>query len=328
MASGCTRPDCTVADTLRCLLNNDPSSCRHRLGAESSEAQANSEVEIANKATIPSSRACTLDNARELMGERYVHLVAILGEPDAGKTGCLVSLYLSVAQGCLDGFSFADSRTLMGFEEISQGARRWHDGRMPEQFTDHTVLPDDRAAGFLHIKLARLCEESSVDLLCSDLPGEWTTELIETNRVGRLQFVHRADVIWLVIDGRETVEPEERQVCLQRTTMAIRRLGGFLAPGRRLILVVTRRDETAPDDGVIEAICDEGRRCGFATKWVAVASFSKEDGEVPAATGIAELIELSTAFDCDAAVVWQEDSGDAGFESPRIGLIRRGTYEQ
>ena len=60
------------------------------------------------------------------MGERYVHLVGILGEPNAGKTGCLVSLYLSVTQRCLDGISFADSSTLMGFEEISQGARRWN----------------------------------------------------------------------------------------------------------------------------------------------------------------------------------------------------------
>lgn len=327
MDSGCDRPDCTVADTGTCLLNNDPSSCPYRLTAQDTEALAISAIDLPSKATFPGSRACTLSDVRGLMGECYVHLVGILGEPNAGKTGCLVSLYLSVAQKCLDGISFADSRTLMGFEEISQGARRWNAGQIPEQFTDHTVLPDNRTAGFLHIRLARMRQGNSVDLLCTDLPGEWTTELIDRNRVDRFQFLKRADVIWLVVDGTETVAPDKRQVCLQRTTMAIDRLGNFLVPGRRLILVVTRRDETAPDDRVVQEICAEGSRCGFETESVAVASFSTDDGEVPAGTGIAKLIELTTVFDRDPTLVWQRDAGGASFESPRIGLIRRGTHE-
>ena len=322
MASGCTQADCTVADTGACLLNHDPSSCPYRAATE--EAEATSAVGLPSKTTFPDSRACTLSDAKGLMGERYVHLVGILGEPNAGKTGCLVSLYLSVAQRCLDGVSFADSRTLMGFEEISQGARRWNDGQIPEQFTDHTVLSDNRTAGFLHIRLARVRQGNQVDLLCSDLPGEWTTELIDRNRVDRLQFLKRADVIWLVVDGTETVAPDRRQVCLQRTTMAIRRLGDFLASGRRLILVVTRRDETAPDDHMVQEICAEGRHRGFETESVAVASFSKDGGEVPAGTGIERLFELTTAFDRDPAAVWQRDGGVASFESPRIGLVRRG----
>ena len=60
------------------------------------------------------------------MAQRYVRLVAILGEPAAGKTACLVSLYLLLARGRLEGFAFADSTTLRGFEEISRGARRWN----------------------------------------------------------------------------------------------------------------------------------------------------------------------------------------------------------
>lgn len=327
MAIGCDRQDCTVADTGMCLLNNDPSSCPHRLAAEDRERQETPEINLPSKVTFPSSRACVLSAARGLMGERYVHLVGILGEPDAGKTGCLVSLYLSVAQGCLNDLVFADSRTLMGFEEISQGARRWNDGRIPDQFTDHTVLPDDRTAGFLHIRLARIHQRNSFDLLCSDLPGEWTTELIDRNRVDRLQFLKRADVIWLVIDGTETVASKRRQVCLQRTKMTIGRLGNFLTHGRRLIVVVTRRDENAPDDGVIQEICAEGIRCGFETESVAVASFSKDGSDVPAGTGIERLIELSTTFDRLPRAVWQRDCGTVSFESPHVGLIRKGTHE-
>ena len=327
MEAGCITQDCTVADTGTCLLSNDPSSCPHRLAAEDKGEQATSEVDLPSRAAFPGSRACTLSDARGLMAERYVHLVGILGEPNAGKTGCLASLYLSVGQKCIDGLAFADSRTLMGFEEISQGARRWNDGRIPEQFTDHTVLPDDRTAGFLHIRLASSHQEKSVDLLCSDLPGEWTTELIDGNRVDRLQFLKRADAIWLVVDGRETVALEKRQVCLQRTKMAIGRLGSFLARGRRLILVITRLDEQTPDDSVVQEICDEGNRCGFETESVVVASFSKDGSEVPPGTGIGRLIELTTTFDRSPGVVWQRDGEAASFDSLHIGLARRGTHE-
>ena len=260
------------------------------------------------------------------MAERYVHLVGILGEPNAGKTGCLVSLYLSVGQRLLDGFSFADSQTLMGFEEVSQGARRWNKGRIPEQFTDHTKLSDDRTAGFLHIRLARPQQGNSVDLLCSDLPGEWTTELIEQNRVDRLEFLRRADVIWLVVNGTQLVASDTRQLCVQRTKLAIERLGSFLGRGQRLILVVTRRDEKKPDNTMIQEICTEGTRRGFETEAVAVASFSHNE-EVAAGTGIPELIERTTAFACDGDMVWQRVGGSDSFESPRIGLVRRGPHE-
>ena len=321
MASGCARPDCTIAETGRCLLNREPSSCPDRLAAEEAAA-----VGLPSKVAFPGSRACTLNVARGLMAERYLHLVGILGEPNAGKTGCLVSLYLSVGQRLLDGFSFADSRTLMGFEEISQGARRWNQGRIPEQFTDHTELPDDRTAGFLHIRLARAQQGNRVDLLCSDLPGEWTTALIERNRVDRLEFLRRADVIWLVVDGTELVAPDKRQVCVQRTKLAIERLGNFLGGGPRLILVVTRRDRNAPDERVVQDICAEGTRRGFETESVTVASFS-DDGEVAAGTGIPRLIERTTAFGRDGGVVWKRDGGGALLESPRIGLVRRGMHE-
>lgn len=325
MALGCARQDCTVAETNKCLLNNEPSSCPDRLATK--EAKAASAVDLPRKAVFPGSRACTLSTARGLMAERYVHLVGILGEPNAGKTGCLVSLYLSVGQGSLDGFFFVDSRTLMGFEEISQGARRWNEGRIPEQFTDHTVLADNRAAGFLHIRLARAQQGNRIDLLCSDLPGEWTTELIERNRVDRLGFLKRADVIWLVVDGTELVAPDKRQVCVHRTKLAIERLSDFLGGGRRLILVVTRRDQQLPEEGLVQDICTAGTERGFETEWVAVASFSN-DGDVAAGTGIPTLIERTAAFGREVGAVWHRVGGDAAFESPRIGLVRKGTHEE
>ena len=212
----------------------------------------------------------------------------------------------------------------MGFEEISQGARQWNKGQIPEQFTDHTLLPDNRAAGFLHIALAGARHDNRVDLLCSDVPGEWTTELIERNRVDRLEFLKRADAIWLVVDGTELVAPDKRQLCVQRTKLVIERLGDFLGDGRRLILVVTRRDQHAPDMRAVQDICTKGTQRGFEVRSVAVASFSNDD-RVAAGTGIPDLIQHTTVFSIDGEEVWQQDDSETSFESPRIGLVRRGT---
>ena len=319
MTSGCAQPNCTVAETGTCLLNNELSTCPQRIAAQEAEATSGAETEGAH---FPTSRAYTLDDAKALMAERYVHVVGVLGESDAGKTGCLVSLYLAVAQRQLDGFGFADSRTLMGFEEVSQGARRWNEGRMPEQLTDHTVLDDERTAGFLHMRLRRSDGSGVLDLLCSDLPGEWTRDLIEANRVDRLAFLRRADVIWLVVDGRETVDPERRQVCFNRVSTLIGRLADFLDDPGRLILVVTRRDLTAPDSTMVDRMCAAGTRCGFETECVEVASFADEGAEVKAGVGIARLIELTTVPATGARMVWERTGEPAGFKLPKVGLLR------
>ena len=325
MTSGCAQSDCTVAETGTCLLNNDPSTCPQRIEAQ--EVEATSGTAVVREALFPTSRAYTLGDARALMAERYVHVVGILGESDAGKTGCLVSLYLSVAHRRLGGFAFADSRTLMGFEEVSQGARRWNEGRMPEQLTDHTVLDDERTAGFLHMRLRRSGGPGALDLLCSDLPGEWTTDLIDANRVDRLEFLGRADVLWLVVDGRETVDAESRQFCLRRVTTLIDRLGELLGGGRRLILVITRRDLAVPDAALVDRMCAAGIRRGFETESVEVASFADEGAEVEPGFGIPRLVERTTAFSTDVGTLWQRTDGPAVFELPKVGLVRRGGDE-
>ena len=94
-------------------------------------------------------------------------------------------------------------------------------------------MDDERTAGFLHMRLRRGDGLGTLDLLCSDLPGEWTTDLIEANRVDRLAFLGRAEVIWLVVDGTETVDLEMRQVCFQRARTLIGRLSDFLDGPRR-----------------------------------------------------------------------------------------------
>ena len=132
---------------------------------------------------FPPSAVLRMDDVRVLMAKEYYRPIGLLGAPNSGKTALLVSLYLLLAQNRLDGFTFADSKSLMALDELARGARRWVEG-MPEQMTAHTEL-GGRAAGFLHFKLLRASDCSPVHLLIPDLPGEWTTSLVENNRTDR-----------------------------------------------------------------------------------------------------------------------------------------------
>lgn len=299
MPGRCRQENCTVAETGVCLLNNAPATCPNYSVEEDgatthdvTETLTPPLMEPPKNPRFPLSLAMTPTQTRELMGGRYCRLVGILGAPDAGKTASLVSLYLLVARDKLSGFTFADSRSLMAFDDISQGARRWNEGHPPEQLTTHTELVDDRSAGFLHLRLRPAGHEAAVDLLLPDLPGEWSTALVDNTRVDRLEFLKRADVVWLMVDGRQLSDPPTRQLALHRTKLLMQRLVSIVMPSPQAILVVTRLDQGEPDQVAIDILHDEARAIGLSLEVVSIASFA--EGAVAPGTGIADLIAMST----------------------------------
>ena len=312
MLSGCRQEECTVAETGACLFNNDPTTCPFQASEVVDSNSTKSEVELVlpleepeKKPQFPISLSLTLTQAREIMHGRYFNLVGILGPPNAGKTASLVSLYLLISRGRLAGFSYADSRTLMAFHEISQGARQWSEGQLPEQLTTHTELVDDRTAGFLHLRLKPSDREEALDLLFSDLPGEWTTALTDNNRVDRLKFLKRADVVWLVVDGQQLSELATRQLTLHRTQLLLQRLADLLVPVPRVILVVTRKDMCEPDEKTLDILRADARSKKLCMEVVLIASFAERETVSPG-DGIAELISLSTLKIQDTPAFWPD----------------------
>lgn len=162
MSGGCTYEGCTVAETGRCALERDPLTCAHRLGNQSNTAPDGDDDSLAanedgsaavlkspdENPRFPRSTTLGPDKIEEMMRNRYVTVVGILGDPESGKTACLASLYLLVSNAMLKGWSFADSQSLMAFEEIARGARGWNEGHPPEQMTMHTEMADERQPGF------------------------------------------------------------------------------------------------------------------------------------------------------------------------------------
>lgn len=315
MSTACRLEGCTVLQTGMCALENDVTTCPNRVHevavtsriASSAPTDVDTEhVEPANdlgaavldapeeSPSFPPSMALGLRTLDEIMGARYCTIAGILGDPESGKTACLVSLYLLVSHARLSGWSFADSRSLMAFEEIARGARRWQDGQPPNQMTVHTELSDDRQPGFLHLRLRRDEDAGTVDLLLPDLPGEWTKDLIKTSNVERFEFLKSADVIWLMTDGRSLINREGRQGVIHRINLLVGRLAKLFSEcAPRLILVPTHRDHGEVPATAIDQIRKETAKFGLSLEVVPVASFSKDEDMIRSGYGLSELINAT-----------------------------------
>lgn len=313
MIEACRQANCTIAQTGKCLLNREPPATCPNLVLEVAEttplSDSNDATEVLAtppaRPKFPLSLSLTPEQTRLLMGRRYCRMVGILGMPDSGKTAALVSLYLLLARARLEGVQFANSLSLRAFDDISHGARRWSDGALPEQLTTHTELADGRSAGFLHLRLHVKGHCKPVDLLLPDLPGEWSSALVDANRVDRLSFLKRADAIWLMVDGRQLADLSLRHWTLHRITILLERLAALLPSMPPVFLVISRRDQGEPDAEILNTFRDRCLEHGWPLKVVSIASFS-ELGSIPAGFGISDLLALTVQNQSERTTIWPD----------------------
>lgn len=308
MALTCNQPLCTVSQTNLCMFNHPVESCPYRMApagtAPQDQQQESTEPKAVEPDLLPSLRLASdfppsfslgLDDLPTLTKKSYHRMIGIFGPPNAGKTALLVSLYLMLSHSSLEGYSFADSLTLREFDDISRNARQWANGA-PEQMTAHTELSDARNAGFMHLRLKQSNTDNLFNLLFPDLPGEWSDTLIDKNRTDRLQFLKGADAIWVLIDGRQLLEPTKKINVLRRTKILIDRFAAFLKENSPpLSIVITHRDVAPPPDTSLVTLEEECKSYPAAVKIFEIASFS-HDPAIKPGFGISQLLEhvLST----------------------------------
>lgn len=257
---------------------------------------------------LPSSLTMGLEDAASLMARRHTTMVGILGLPDSGKTACLVSAYLLLARGGFHGYDYADSGSLMAFEQIARGSRFWAKGDEPGRLTAHTEMADDRQAGFLHLRLRRHVDGRFFDMLMPDLPGEWSKALIDKADGGRFAFLGSASVIWLMVDGRAFANPQKKRYATYRAEMLVERLSAILpTPRPRVILVPSWRDIGEFPVDAFHSIGEEGRRHGMQIALAPIASFSF--GQVPPGSGVASLIDITLNHNRPSPDFWPDDLG-------------------
>lgn len=329
----CRLSECTFNVTGQCVLNRPVEECSNRrepggqVGGTDVDDEADGDDRAVGTKTqgviasglggavltspdetprLPSSLTMGLEEATALMMRRHTTMVGILGLPDSGKTACLVSAYLLLAKGGFEGYDYADSATLMAFEQISRGSRHWTKGDEPGQLTIHTEMADDRQAGFLHFRLRRREDGRFFDMLMPDLPGEWSKALIDKTDTERFSFMGSASVIWLMVDGRAFAEPKTKQYATYRAEMLVERLSAILPiPRPRIVLVPSWRDIGEFPADAYESICETGRAHGMDIALAPIASFSF--GEVDPGSGIAPLIDMTLNHDRAAPDFWPDD---------------------
>lgn len=319
MSAACNLEGCTVADTQRCALEKDPATCPNRVTAvrlmqggagerpsTSDRADLGAPVLDAPAENPAFPRSTTLGTAAidDMMSGKYVTVVGILGYPESGKTACLASLYLLASNDRLTGWSFADSYSLMAFEEISRGARRWNGGELPDQMTVHTEMADDRQPGFLHLRLRREADGRCIDLALPDLPGEWTKDLVATSRADRFEFLKAADVLWVVVDGRTLQKVDLRQGLITRLGQLAGRLRVMLGDSLpRLLLAITHRDHIEIPAPILERIRAELWKHEVVATVIPVAPFSDHDNFKPG-FGLVDLINESAEQQLRTSQFW------------------------
>lgn len=330
MNSPCRYAGCTVEETGKCALENEPSSCPQRLSADATTA-IDETAEPSSKAvgmgapvlrppestlSFPPSSTLGLEAIDKLMATRYLTVVAILGEPASGKTAALVSLYLLLANAKLKGWTFADSKSLMGFEDISRGAREWNHGELPDEMTVRTEITDDRRPGFLHIRMRRHSDGRLVDFALSDLPGEWTNDLVKFSNTKRFQFIKSAEVIWIAVNGKSFADNETRQSSILRLSQLAGRLKSIFDNGvPRVILVVTHKDSSEIAATTLERVSAEFTKHGIDLTTVSIASFAAKGSGHRAGAGLGDLVDITTQSQALRRTFWPTSAPRAGGRS-------------
>jgi hypothetical protein len=296
----CSKQDCTVAVTGKCLELHNPSECPNATTATSAAGTEKPTTTLPVAARkFPPATELGIRDALTITGGRYAHLVAVLGATDAGKTCMLNALYLlALHAGLLPRFRFAGSLTLAGFELRTRRLRKWQKGQLPGQLAEHTSTShaDPRNPGLLHLALSDMQNGNRrVELLLTDLPGEWTTGLIKQSQTSdKFAFLQRADGLVIAVDGPKLLDAGQKHVELLNLRQLIDRLADKVNLNRAtpVFIAVCKGDEAglAVPQGLDE-IVEHARSKGFGAHAVVIASFSRKPKEVENGHGIRELVE-------------------------------------
>jgi hypothetical protein len=328
----CEKPDCTVADTGKCLLShaNLVECPNFRAGASESKTET-TEVAFTAGVEPPSTEKKAgrtfhlgaelgVEDALAVMGARYAHVIGVLGSTDAGKTCFLSSLYLMASGGSLPApYQFAGSLTLQAFEDRARGLRQWKDGQLPNQLANHTALMDPRQPSLLHLAIREsTADHRRFDLLLTDLPGEWTDNLVlRASHAPSFRFLQRADGIILVVDGTMLMSDAHRHAELRRMRYFSERLANDVNVSRDtpFVILVSKSDEIDMQmPPAASELCDYVAGLGFPATKISAASFSRMPEKVNSGTGVFSAIEtvLSHRASQDGAITAQDYAEPGG----------------
>jgi hypothetical protein len=251
----CQQPGCTLSSDGTCLEGlDDPHQCPHvtavsAVGQENAEAEAGgaSVDDTSDWQSIPGGYELTVEEANEITCHHDASVVAIAGEPDAGKTTLMATLFELLGTGSVPGYKLAGSETILAFERACFPSRIVSGNRKPD-----TVRTKHMRPRFYHLCI-RAVDGSSErrHLLLADISGEAYQRASDNHAEARkLHFLRRANLFVLIIDGDKLRVKRERQDVVQRALLILRALllAEVLLPTARIQVVVSKLDRLDRSD--------------------------------------------------------------------------------
>lgn len=254
----CNQAGCPLGSTGECLEGfDDPHRCPHakpgvvQPKVSTEEVAEDGEVGPAEVMEdwlqLPGGYELTIGEAGEVTSRSEACVVMFAGEPDAGKTTLIATIYELLSNDVIDDFRFAGSETILAFERACFPSRIASGNVKPD--TMRTRHPRPR---FYHLCLRPVAAEGQrKHLLLGDVSGETfrraSDDLAEAKK---LHILRRVDAFVLILDGDKLRNRKERQDALERATLILRSLmdAGVLLRHTMIQVVISKFDCFDPDD--------------------------------------------------------------------------------
>lgn len=188
-----------------CLCGEaDYKKCSNYIGIQEKVAeQTDSHPEDTVELSLPWSSSSFGSTDLEFISSiRHPYLIGVIGQAKSGKTTFLSTLYMLLRSGkTIEGYTFAGSFTLLGWEKIAQFLT--FNTHKKISFPPHTSANMTRVPGLLHLLFK---DEHNVyqDLILTDAPGEWFTDWAKVSEdhaaIGAKWVDESADAFIMVAD--------------------------------------------------------------------------------------------------------------------------------
>lgn len=244
----CKEGGCSAGQGGDCIENLPLDQCPHFVVGVPTEEIAGAEtaapaVELATDALpVRGGKSFNPSEVDAFLRQRpgWVRTVAIIGDPEAGKTTLIASTYELVRTGRMSSIGFAGSDTLRGLEQRCHLSRTRSGRRTSATQRTHHL----ERLSFLHLDLVAPDRERCDLILCDRAGEDYEAIQKRPTDVGSLSELERFDILCVLLDGERLQDPALRQghiAKLRRICMAMD-AAGLLRRGRRLQLVLTKQD--------------------------------------------------------------------------------------
>lgn len=304
-AMGCTVPGCGGPRSGVCInglsFDECPDVAPVSDETESEQSATEEEASMQSESPAPAGRSMTrtsegaslnAGSCDALLRQRGGTVVGIVAGPDAGKTTMIATIYELLHRRKLDGYCFAGSETLRGYEERCHLARVASNREKPDTFR----TPTQAKLNFTHLRIRTAT--AVTDVVFSDRSGEhFDNVLNQPAQLSEFAELVRADVILVLVElDRLASNPHPIISYARRLVMGMRQYG--LLESKILRLVGTKADRLNEKRVLDEAVAsltdlaeDLTRRAGANNTFMPLVTASRKRKDGQGDHGLKQLLE-------------------------------------